>query len=92
MILVGFLARALMWVCLGAIVVDAVITLWQDNNQVLAVFAGIFFPITVFVWPFYPWGHEVFGIALWIVFLVGLGSYWLSQLGGQPALDRPGQF
>jgi len=77
---------ALLLVLLGiaalvVIVGDAVIELWGDDRQLLAILALIGVPITLFVW---PWTHEAFGIPLWPVLIAGvvamkMAGYWLEE-------------
>ena len=87
---IGLLARAVMWGMFIIIVGDAVVTLWDRGDEVLAVLAVIFFPATIFIW---PWTHEAFGYPLWIAFLIAAIAYPISTfVGGLPSIDRPGHF
>lgn len=57
---------------IGIVVGDAVIELWSDGRELLAILAGVGFPITFLIW---PWTHEMWGIPLWIFFIAGFVSF-----------------
>lgn len=78
-LLIGLVARALFWVGLGVIVIDAVVELWNRGDGALAVAAAIFFPVTFIVW---PWTHEAFGYPLWIVLVAAVIAYPISTFVG----------
>lgn len=82
---VGVIARAIVWICFAVIVGDAVVTLFHRGNGVLGVLAAIFFPITVFVW---PWTHRAFGMSLIVFFVVAAVAYPISTfIGGLRPID-----
>ena len=89
-LLVGLIARALVWAAFALIVGDALITLWDRGEYALAVAAAILFPITIFLW---PWTHQAFGHPLWWAFVIAAVAYPISTfVGGLPPIDRPGDF
>ena len=74
-LLVALAGRLAFWAAFALIAVDAVVDLWRDGSQALAVLAGLFAPVTFVVW---PWQHEAFGAPLWIVFLVAVAARALA--------------
>jgi hypothetical protein len=86
LLVVGLVARAVMWAALGVIVMDAVLTLWREGREVLAVAAGIFFPITILIWRgvMRPSGYP-----LWWAFVVAIVAYPISTFVGGLPPNRP---
>jgi hypothetical protein len=69
------LLRLLVWLAVVVIVGDAVLDLWERGSRILAVLAGIFFPVTVLVW---PWLHDAFGYPLWLAIVAAIAAQSLS--------------
>jgi len=76
---VGVSARAIWFVAMVAVYVDALVVLAKRPNWGLFFGALIAFPITILVW---PWKHTAFGVPLWIVGVVMLVAYPISTFVG----------
>jgi hypothetical protein len=50
-VVIGSLARLVVYVCFALIIGDAVVELWRDQKYVLSILAAILFPATIFLWP-----------------------------------------
>ncbi len=79
-VFIGIVARIITWVAIAIIVIDAVVSLWQDGNYILSVLAAILFPATVFIW---PWTHSLWGVSLIIVFAIAVVAYPISTFVGR---------
>jgi hypothetical protein len=91
--IVGLLARALVWLCIWDIVVNAVVQAISAHQYVLALFEVGFFPATYFLYPFlqpstgnaWPWteGHTLIPILI-----VGVLAYPISTfIGGLEPIE-----
>jgi hypothetical protein len=85
--IVGLLARAVFWLCIGDIVVNAVSQAISAHQYVLAFFELGFFPATYLLYPFlqpdtgnaWPWAE---GHTLIPILIVGVLAYPISTLIG----------
>src|SRR4051812_22562236 len=85
---IGVVSRIIVYVCFGLLIGDAVVTEWRHQNYVLSVLALIFFPATIFLWPLTHLGDTVFGVKLWLLFVISLVAYPISTLvGGLSPID-----
>lgn len=84
-LVIGALARLLGLIALWLIVGDAVTELWRRGDEVLAVVAAIFFPITAVVWPIAETGAQVFGLTCWWLLIVLVVSFVVSRVTGSIA-------
>jgi len=52
-IAIGLSARLVFWVMVLFIVGNAAVFIWNEGNGFLAILSVGFFPLTVFLWPFF---------------------------------------
>jgi len=84
-LLIGVVARAIVWICFAVIVGDAVVTLFHRGKPVLGVLAAIVFPATILIW---PWTHDAFGWSLIVFFVIAVVAYPISTfVGGLRPID-----
>jgi hypothetical protein len=76
---IGLVARAVVWGCFLVIVGDAVVTLWQRGQYVLAFVAAGVFPATIIIW---PWTYSAFGVSLIVFFVAAAIAYPISTFIG----------
>ena len=77
LLLVRLLVRLVFWASIAAVTVDAVVDLWQGGRYMVALAAGILFPVTFVVW---PWTHKLFGVPLWFAVIAAVVAQSLSSV------------